>query len=315
MNIFPFIRFEGIQVGIARLRAPWVIRRDRLEGGGLYAIREGSCWFEMDDPPRCLRLSKGDVVGVAKHRLHALRDARSTPLPAVPTQLALEPLPARSVTSPGESGTTEILVFWSTGGHPFEDIYPALVHVPADGSKHSEYVRRALAFLEFELADGDRPGSEAIVRRLAEIVVIELLRAAMTQASDANRAWLSAAGDPSVMRAVAAMHERPGDRWSVHSLAKIAGLSRSAFVARFRRVVGDAPMQHLLRTRMQLAAGALLEGRQALPEIAESVGYDSESAFHRAFRRIYGVTPGDWRTAHRQQRRDGAFGAQTDTPI
>ena len=300
MNIFPFIRFEGIQVGIARLRAPWVIRRDRLEGGGLYAVREGSCWFEMDDPPRLIRLSKGDVVGVAKHRRHALRDSRSTPLPDLPTRLELEPLLAQRITVPSETDATELLVFWSTGGHPFEDIYPALVHVPANGSNHSEYVRRALSLLELELADGERPGSEAIVRRLAEIVVIELLRAAMTHNSDANHAWLSAVGDPSVMRALAAMHERPGDPWTVRSLAKIAGLSRSAFVARFRRIVGDAPMHHLLRTRMQRAAGALIEGRRALPEIAESIGYDSESAFHRAFRRIYGVTPGDWRAAHRE---------------
>jgi AraC-like DNA-binding protein len=298
-EIFPFVRIERTEVGVLRLRSPWAIRRERLNGGGLYAVRRGKCWVEIDDPPWSAELSAGDVLGVAKHRDHTLLDSPSTPRPERLTSLGLRPVSGDGGGDP-DADTTEILVFWSAGTHPLESVFPPMAYVPGDGSRASESIRRALALVEFELADAGRPGSDSIIHRLAEILVIELIRAVMARSRDANPAWLQALGDPSVMRAVATMHERPDRPWTVHGLAKLAGLSRSAFVARFRRTVGEAPMQHLLRTRMQRAALALVESRHALPAIAESVGYESESAFYRAFRRIYGITPGDWRSAHQQ---------------
>ncbi len=297
MDIFPFIRIEGAEVGLIRFRGPWSLRRGRLPGGGMYAVRRGACWFEMDEPARTFRLEAGDALGIAKHHPHTLRNSLFTKLPVGETALELLPLDAEE--EPSGDDVTELLVFWSTGTHPLEDVLPPMSLIRGDGSRHAKVIASVIDLLSLELAGGGRAGSPAVVYRLGEIIVIEMLRALMSQELDRNPAWLAALGDASIMRAVAAMHERPGDSWTLQRLAKLAGLSRSAFVARFRRVVGDAPMQHLLQTRMQRAGLALLEGRHALGAIAESVGYESESAFHRAFRRVYGVTPGDWRSARR----------------
>lgn len=302
MDIFPFIRIEGADVGVARIRSPWAIRREALPGGVVYAVRRGSCWFEIDEPSRRILLGPGDVVAVARRRPHVLRGSLETPVPERSTPLVARPLGASGGRDDGAAAETEILVFRSAGTHPLERVFPAVVHVPADGSRDSVVVRSAFDLVEHELADGPAAGSATVVQRAGEILAVALLRAAMSRAADDNPAWLAALGDPQVMHAVAAMHERPGDPWTVGSLAKQAGLSRSAFVERFRRAVGEAPMQHLLATRMRRAAVALLEGEHALPEIASSVGYESESAFHRAFRRIHGVPPGHWRSAQREAR-------------
>src|SRR5882724_3542774 len=117
-EIFPFVRIEGTEVGIVRLRPPWAIRRERLNGGGLYAVRRGRCWFAMDDPPWSVQLTAGDVIAVAKHRDHTLLDSPSTPRPERLTSLGLRPLSAGDGDGSPDADTTEILVFWSSGTHP-----------------------------------------------------------------------------------------------------------------------------------------------------------------------------------------------------
>lgn len=136
-----------------------------------------------------------------------------------------------------------------------------------------------------------RPGWETVCTRLADILIIQALRAWLTQ--QPRSGWLGALQDPSLSLAIAAMHREPARSWSLAELAREAALSRSVFAARFREITGETPMQYLTRARMLLALSQLREADPGLGELAAGLGYSSEAAFHRAFRRIIGLTPGE----------------------
>lgn len=147
---------------------------------------------------------------------------------------------------------------------------------------------------------GDRAegiGERRALTRLADILVIQALRAWLAQDPAAQRGWLGALQDPQLGRAIASIHRDPARAWTLAALAKEAAMSRSAFAARFSTRVGEPAMQDLARWRMHLAHAQLQEGDVALAELAERLGYGSEAAFSRAFKRFLGVSPGAVRRA------------------
>ena len=139
-----------------------------------------------------------------------------------------------------------------------------------------------------------------MITRLADIVVIEAIRRWINTSPEADRGWLKAARDHQIGRAIIAIHRTPAHDWTVECLAKIAGMSRSAFSARFTNLVGTPAMQYLTIWRMHLARAKLLETSQSIAAIADDLGYQSEPAFNRAFKRIFNEPPG-------QVRRNGAL--------
>jgi AraC-like DNA-binding protein len=170
--------------------------------------------------------------------------------------------------------------------------------VRADGSIHSQRLLRILDLAELEIVAEPRAlGSPSVLRRLSEVLVVELLRFATERMSGGEvPAWVSGLADPLVSRVAANLHSAPGNRWTVKAMGRIAGLSRSALEDRFRAVFGQPPKRYLLELRMRRAATALAGGRQTIGEIASSIGYESEAAFNRAFHRAVGVTPGAYRS-------------------
>ena len=143
------------------------------------------------------------------------------------------------------------------------------------------------------------PGSETIVTRLADVLVIQAIRAWVESTPAAAQGWLAALRDRHVGRALAAIHRAPAHDWSVASMAGVAGLSRSGFSARFTALLGEPAMHYVTEWRMQLARVHLLETDESLARVAERFGYGSESAFSRAYRRVFGVPPGSVRTVGR----------------
>jgi AraC-like DNA-binding protein len=143
-----------------------------------------------------------------------------------------------------------------------------------------------------------RAGSLALLSRLSEILFIELLRLE-GERSGCKKGDLKALTDPRLARALALIHESFADDWTIESLGRAVGLSRSAFAARFTSMVGEPPQQYLLRWRMTRAAELLAAGAASVGEIAAQVGYDSEASFHRAFRRVLGEPPGAYRRRRR----------------
>jgi AraC-like DNA-binding protein len=145
-----------------------------------------------------------------------------------------------------------------------------------------------------------RPGGEAVITRLADVLVIQAIRAWIETAPAARTGWLGALQDPQVGRALALIHREPARAWTVASLAQELAMSRSGFAARFSQMVDEPAMQYLTRWRMQLAQHALQTEATTAAELAGRLGYQSEAAFARAFKRVTGMPPGAVKRGGRQ---------------
>ena len=143
-----------------------------------------------------------------------------------------------------------------------------------------------------------RPGGEAVITRLGDILVIQAIRAWMEGDPGARTGWLGALQDPQIGRAISLIHRDPARDWTVASLADEVAMSRSAFAARFTELVGEPAMRYVARWRMNVALSALKEEGATVAELADRLGYRSEAAFSRAFKRVIGSSPGAARRAH-----------------
>lgn len=292
MEIFPHIRMEGTHFGVVELAAPWAFRIGASPVHFLYVVREGSCWLELGGGREPIALRWGDVAAVAGGHPHVLRDSQTTPPPA-----RIRPVPMSTPPPPPRAGSRKTTLFVGRAPSdldPLTALFPAAIHLPADGSTGNRHVLTLTEMIEAESASGG-PGSGAILARLSEVIVIELLRKAMKRENHPNLAWTRGLADPIVARTVANLCAEPGRRWNIEEMRRIAGLSRSAFEHRFHALVGESPKRYLVRLRMHRAIAALREGRESLAQIATDLGYDSEAAFHRAFKRATGWTPGEYR--------------------
>jgi AraC-like DNA-binding protein len=296
-EIFPYIWMDQAAYAIADLNPPWAVRVEAVRRHWIYRIRRGGCVFEsLRGEPQTAQLEKDDIIGVTNDLPHTFRATANVSIPKKPRGFELRPPGA-----PESDATTSILIGWVPYGvEPLITLFPSVFNVKADGSIHSQRLLRLLDLAELEIVTEPRaPGSPSVLRRLSEIVVVELLRFTTDQMSGDDNgdipAWISGLADPLVSRVAARLHSAPGDRWTVEAMCRVAGLSRSALDHRFRAVFGQPPKRYLLELRMRRAATALASGRQTIGEIASSFGYESEAAFNRAFHRAIGVTPGAYR--------------------
>lgn len=175
--------------------------------------------------------------------------------------------------------------------HQLTQLLPRLVTVEAWSAPELEWIQSTLRYMAVEARE-PRPGGETVITRLADILVIQVIRAWIARDPSAQRGWLGALRDPQIGRAMALVHRDPGGDWTLASLAASVGMSRSAFAARFTHVVGEPAMRYVARWRMQAARMWLQEDDASLSELAGRLGYESDAAFSRAFKRFVGVSPG-----------------------
>ena len=180
--------------------------------------------------------------------------------------------------------------------NPLMSALPRLLHVRGAFSADDPLGR----LIDFALAESQerRAGGECVLLRLSELMFIEVVRRYLARLPIEQRGWLAGLRDATVGRALARLHEHPGDEWTLEKLAKDVGLSRSALAERFTHFVGDPPMQYLARWRMQVAARLLADGHTKVASVALRVGYESEAAFSRAFKKATGIPPAVWRSSH-----------------
>ena len=178
--------------------------------------------------------------------------------------------------------------------NPLFKVLPPLLHVratgEATGSLLTSTVRQLVAVSSVAQA-----GSACVRTRLAELLFIEVLRQHIVALPDDTVGWMGALNDPMVGRALQLLHARPTQRWTVEALAREVGTSRSLLSGRFKSLLGQPPMQYLTCWRLQLAAQLLRDGERGMAAVAARVGYESEAAFNRAFKRYIGAPPGAWR--------------------
>ena len=280
----------------ADLRAPFSIAVPEETGViRFHVVAEGSCVVALPgDAPRLLH--PGDLVLVPHGLAHVLSDAPGrapTPLPAV---LAGSGFDGEGPLVHGGDGVRTLLVcghfaFDAMAMHPVLATLPRLMRVRAREAQGYAWMEQLLAHIERE-AHARRTGYREIVRRLAEILLIEVMRGSMEQGEEAA---LAAIADPQLGRALQSIHATPEAGFTLRDLARIAGQSRTVFAERFRERMGLSPMKYLASWRMQKARSLLSRGRDSVADVARCVGYSSESAFSRSFREHFGVPPGAYR--------------------
>jgi AraC-like DNA-binding protein len=282
----------------ARLTGPFARRFPTVAGAGFHVVLRGAAWLHpaAGEP---VELRVGDVAFLPHGTSHGLADDPSTPLPRRPSALPLTDAPGVEP-RPGDATTVLLCgayLLERAHSHPVLDELPELVHLPTTVGRHPG-LRAAVDLLGAELA-GPRPGVDAMVTALLDVLLLHVLRAWLDEraAGEHPSGWAAALVDPAVGGALRAIHADPGRPWTVAELGARAGLSRSAFARRFSALVGRPPLTYLTWWRMALAARRLRAGDAPVAAVARGVGYGSEFAFGAAFKREYGTPPGAYRRA------------------
>lgn len=277
--------------------APWGISLRPMDGHlWFHILTSGECRLETEGAePQLLRA--GDIALVPHGEGHSLRTRPGVPAPWV-HELDREYVSDRYeiIRHGGGGEVTEMMCCAVTFDHPagrnLVALLPRLIHVKAGaGQPSAEWLRSTLDLMAAEAGDL-RPGGETVVTRLADILLVQAIRSWLESDPAAQSGWLGALRDRQIGRAIALIHRDPARDWTVASLARELAMSRSAFAARFTELVGEPVMHYLARWRMQLALNSLREDGATVAELALRLGYRSEAAFSRAFKRVVGVPPG-----------------------
>ena len=283
------------------------------------AVLAGQCWVAAG-PADPVALRTGDCLLLAGREPFTVRsapDQAAVPQPAVlpgpwPPVVYYQTGPEPAGPEPaGSDGRTILVSGRVTVDRYAEDLLlghlPPAVRIGA-GTTAAQRLGPVLGLLGAEAADPGAPGSLVIRRQLTHVLLIQVLRAALASATG-PAGWPAALADGQVGAALAAIHTHPEQRWSVGGLAREAAMSRSAFAARFRALVGQPPLEYLIAWRMHRAAYQLRTTSHTVASIGAAVGYPAETTFSSTFRRVIGQPPGRYRhTAQRAARRDPGIG-------
>jgi AraC-like DNA-binding protein len=295
----------------AEFSAPWCIDsapgkddvRNILPGAEHVAIyhlvADGRCRARLPDDPEEVALETGDVLILPHGDGHRLG-----------SDLQLNPVPAEILVLPGPDNGISTIVHGGGGERtrfvcgylacdarlcrPLLNSLPRLLRVPLADDPGAAWLISTVHH-GVEESGQRRAGTDAVLAKLSELLFLEAIRRYLESLPVGEKGWLAGLRDPYVSRALALLHREPARNWTVDELGRETGLSRSALADRFAALIGEPPMQYLTRWRLALAARALAEERAPVGRVAERVGYESEAAFNRAFKREFGLPPAAWR--------------------
>lgn len=266
-----------------------------------HVITSGSCWatlLDSDEDP--VRLSPGSIIMFPQGDRHVLSSSpgmRAEPdLGVFDQPQELQPPFYLEQFGGGPEKTRLMCGFLGCDALPFNPIVqslPRMVHVP-DGYDPNGWLSSLIQTTMTE-SRRQRVGAGSVLCRLSELIFIEVVRSYMESLPDNAEGWLAALADRHVGRAIQMLHDDPAHAWTLGTLAQAVGVSRTVLVSRFTSQIGVAPMTYLSNWRMQIAAGMLAGGSATIASVAADVGYESEAAFSRTFKRCTGMSPGAWR--------------------
>ena len=264
-----------------------------------HLLVEGRCRARLPDGSLSVELGPGDLLLLPMGDQHLLG-----------SDVQLAPVRAELLVEPGEDGGPARINYGGGGERtrflcgylacdkrlcqPLLGALPRLVRIPVGDGPATRWLMSSFELGAAE-SGASRPGGETLVARLSELLFVDAVRRYVDTLPAGQGGWFAGLRDPGVGRALSLMHARPGHAWTVDELARESAQSRSALTERFGRLLGEPPMQYLTRWRMSLAAQALRSGREPVARIAERLGYESEAAFNRAFKREFGSPPAAWR--------------------
>jgi AraC-like DNA-binding protein len=292
--------------------APWGLIQDRRTEESVTAsgkktpptdlahfamLSRGNCWLSVEGIPEPIPLSGGDCILLARGTSFVLRDS-----PRTRPKRSFREIAARdgsNVAHYGGGGAPTTIICGSLSFNrvslkPITQLLPSFILIKADNARSLLALHSTMRALASEMAD-QAPGSEVVATRLAEVLFIQALRAHIASGMGSrSRGWLRAIFDPQMGAALSALHGNVNAPWTVESLAEAAGMSRSAFAARFKQLLGQTPLEYVTEWRMQKAMPLLQQRDKKLIDVARSVGYESDAAFSKAFKRVVGTNPGGY---------------------
>lgn len=323
-EVLRHVRLESSVFARAALSAPWAVSTNGLDGGIFHAVVRGRgvaipsarAGQGRASEARPIELGPGDVVLLPHGDPHVMADRagrRAVPIRGSVRTPEGGGVGLLSIDGGGEEtslvcGRFDVERARPTSEgmrapHPLLGLLPRVVHLRADDPALAPWLPPLVAALAFEL-DHPQPGSGTVITRLADVLVVHAIRACVREGTT-DGGWLGGLRDPRIAHALDLLHARPHEPWTAASLAEAVGMGRSAFFDRWSTLVGEPPAQYLARWRMHLAQRSLRLGDGSVAEVGRRVGYDSEAAFSRAFKRLVGVAPGTLRRA-RPDRPPGA---------
>jgi AraC-like DNA-binding protein len=291
-----FLRMSGLFYGRSEFTAPWGLALPAFEASMMFhVVTAGQCWLDVDGAEPCL-LRPGALALVPHgegHRLLSEPGVAAANLFDLPREQVSD---RYEIIRHGGGGAASTVIcgvvrFDHAAAHRLTELLPRVITVDAWSSPEMEWIQSTLHYMAAESRE-IRPGGDTVITRLADILVIQAIRAWIARDPAAQHGWLGALRDKQIGRALALVHRDPGGGWTLASLAARVGMSRSAFAARFTELVGEPAMHYVARWKMHAAQMWLTEGDAPLSELASRLGYESEAAFSRAFKRFIGVAPG-----------------------
>lgn len=292
-DVLALLKPRGYQSGGIDAGGAWSFQFAESKSFFCLALVSGSCWLTIDGMDEPIQLQAGELAVLPHGPAFCITSDPSLSPVDILSVLA-EKLNGRIFTWQGGGaclGLSAIFTFAGEHAHILSEVLPPLIHIrdSNDRAALQWYLERMMAVIR-----NPKPGWVLQGEYLAQMMLIEVLRLHMTGKVVGGVGWLFALADKRLGTAIAAMHERPGHRWTVHQLAAHAGMSRSAFALRFKQQVGSSVMEYLIRWRMVLASDRLRNTSEVVSSIALSLGYESESAFSFAFKREMGCSPREY---------------------
>ena len=268
-------------------------------------LARGNCWLSVEGIPEPIPLTGGDCFLLARGTSIVLRDSPQTRPSGSFREIAARANSHVAHCGGGGAATTIVcgsLSFDRASVKPITQLLPRFILMKADQVR-TLALHNTMQALASEMAE-QAPGSEVVATRLAEVLLIQTLRAHFASQPERNKGWLRAIFDRQMGAALRAIHDSVHAPWTVESLAETAGMSRSAFAARFKELLGQTPLEYVTAWRMQKAMPLLEQRDKKLIDVARSVGYESDAAFSKAFRRVVGSSPGAFVKRGLQDRRN-----------
>ena len=262
-------------------------------------VVEGSMYIAVGMLPP-VKVSAGEIVMLPQNDRHVVSSAPELP-PMADRLILPPPVDGISRLKFGGDGERCHLLCGFLSSDDFNPLFatlPKLLKIDVASLGTGDWIESSMQFAVAELSQG-RPASSGIMSRLSELLFVEAVRTFAGSATEDEASWLRAISDPKIGRVVSTMHRSISNDWTVEALAREAGLSRTAFITRFAAATGLPPMAYLKAWRLRAARISLAEGQQSVAQVGYSVGYDSEEAFGRAFKKEFGIAPGQYQKGYR----------------
>jgi len=308
-DVLRAVRLSGAVFFDVSASPPWVAEAppghtivDRIFPGAdhlmsYHVVTHGSCWGGLiGEAPT--QLLPGDIIVFPHGDAHVVSSGPN--MRGAPDMTLYQPPAAGRhpfTIAMGSAAGDQVHIVCGFLGCDTRPFNPLLSALPRVMHQRARTEGPLASFVQLAVSESRSPrvGAEAVLGRLSELLFVDVVRHYIETLPEKRTDWLAGLRDPHVGRALTALHGDPSRDWTIEALAREAGLSRSAFAERFTAFAGHPPMQYLASWRMQIAAHMLLSGAEGVAAVAARVGYESEAAFSRAFKKILGVPPGEWR--------------------